>query len=55
VRTEFQIEKNGLRFPTDWYIEEAYLTKPGRAFIRSKTRVTYKDFKFFTVEVHIWS
>jgi hypothetical protein len=55
VRTEFQIEKNGLRFPTDWYIEEAYLTKHGRAFIRSRTWVTYKDFKFFTVEVHIWS
>jgi hypothetical protein len=51
VRTEFKIEKNGLRFPTNWYIEEAYLNKHGRAFIRSKTTVKYKDFKFFTVEV----
>jgi hypothetical protein len=53
VRSEFQAEKNGLRFPTEWYIEEAYLTKHGRAFIRSKTTVTYKDFKFFTVEVEV--
>ena len=53
IRSEFQAEKNGLRFPTEWYIEEAYLTKRGRAFIRSKTTVTYKDFKFFTVEVEV--
>ena len=53
LRSEFQVEKNGLRFPTTWYIEEAYLTKHGRAFIRSKTTVTYKDFKFFTVEVEV--
>lgn len=53
VRSEFQAEKNGLRFPTEWHIEEAYLTKRGRAFIRSKTTVTYKDFKFFTVEVEV--
>ena len=53
VVSEFQAEKNGLRFPTQLYIEEAYLDKYGRAFIRSKTTVTYKDFKFFTVEVEI--
>ncbi len=53
VVSEFQAEKNGLRFPTQLYIEEAYLNKYGRAFIRSKTTVTYKDFRFFTVEVEI--
>ncbi len=53
VVSEFQAQKNGLRFPTRLYIEEAYLDKYGRAFIRSKTTVTYKDFKFFTVEVEI--
>lgn len=51
--SEFQAEKNGLRFPTQLYIEEAYLDKRGRPFVRSKTTVTYKDFKFFTVEVEI--
>jgi hypothetical protein len=53
LSSEFQVEKNGLRFPTQFYIEEAYLNKNGLAFIRSKTTVTYKDFKFFTVEVEI--
>ncbi|MFC2157049.1 hypothetical protein ACFLT9_04360 [Acidobacteriota bacterium] len=53
IETEFEIEKNGLRFPTRWSLEEAYLNKYGRAFVRSKTIVEYKDFKFFTVEVEI--
>ncbi|MFC2157570.1 hypothetical protein ACFLT9_07020 [Acidobacteriota bacterium] len=53
VETEFEIEKNGLRFPTRWSLEEAYCTKYGRAFVRSKTTVEYKDFQFFTVEVEI--
>jgi len=53
VVSEFQVEKNGLRFPTHLYIEEAYLDKYDLPFIRSKTTVTYKDFRFFTVEVEI--
>lgn len=53
VRTEFEIEENGLRFPSRLYMEEAYSTQHGRAFVRSKTTVEYKDFKFFTVEVEI--
>ncbi len=53
VVSEFQAEKNGLRFPTQLYIEEAYLDKYGYPFIRSKTTVKYKDFRFFTVEVEI--
>jgi hypothetical protein len=51
VVSEFQAEKNGLRFPTKLYIEEAYLDKYSMPFIRSKTTVKYKDFQFFTVEV----
>jgi hypothetical protein len=53
VVSEFQAEKKGLRFPTRLYIEEAYLDKRGRPFVRSKTTVTYKEFKFFVVEVEI--
>jgi hypothetical protein len=34
-------------------IEEAYVGKSGRGFIRSRTDVTYKDFRFFTVEVEV--
>jgi hypothetical protein len=53
IRSEFEAEKNGLRFPTRFAVEEAYLKKSGRAFVRSKTEVVYKDFKFFSVEYDI--
>jgi hypothetical protein len=55
IRSEFQAEKNGIRFPSKLIIEEAYLNARGRAFVRSETTVTYKDFKFFTVEVDVKS
>jgi hypothetical protein len=53
ILSEFSAEKNGIRFPSHLFVEEAYLSKSGRAFVRSKTDVTYKDFKFFTVEVEV--
>jgi hypothetical protein len=53
LRTEFQTAKNGVRFPSKLWIEEAYINERGRAFVRSETNVTYKDFKFFTVEVDV--
>lgn len=49
LRTEFSAEKNGIRFPSRLLIEEAYLNKMGRAYVRSKTNVVYTNFKFFTV------
>ncbi len=53
LRTEFRTEKNGIRFPSKLWIEEAYVNERGRAFVRSETNVAYKDFKFFTVEVEV--
>lgn len=53
ITSEFSIEKNGLRFPTKMFIEEAYLNERGRKFVRSETTVEYTDFKFFTVEVEV--
>ena len=53
VITEFSVAKNGLRFPTKAFYEEAYLNERGRKFVRSETTVEYADFKFFTVEVEI--
>ncbi len=53
VVSEFSVEKNGLRFPTKMFIEEAYLNERGRKFVRSETTVEYNDFKFFTVEVEV--
>jgi hypothetical protein len=55
LRSEFQAEKNGIRFPSKMFIEEAYVNARGRAFVRSETTVTYKNFKFFTVEVDVRS
>jgi hypothetical protein len=53
IRSEFSAEKNGIRFPSHLYVEEAYLNDKGKAFIRSKTDIVYKDFKFFTVEFEV--
>lgn len=53
IRSEFNAEKNGVRFPSRLTVEEAYLKDSGKAFVRSKTDVVYRDFKFFTVEVEV--
>jgi hypothetical protein len=53
IISEFSAEKNGIRFPSRLSIEEAYLNDAGRASVRSRTEVVYKDFKFFTVEVEV--
>jgi hypothetical protein len=51
--SEFSEEKNGINFPSKFYIEEAYILKNGKMFIRSETSVTYRNFKFFSVEVNV--
>jgi hypothetical protein len=51
--SEFTVEKNGISFPSKFCIEEAYILKNGKKFIRSQTTVTYDNFKFFSVEVNI--
>jgi hypothetical protein len=53
IRSDFSAEKNGIRFPSHLVVEEAYIGKSGGRFVRSKTDVTYKNFKFFTVEVEV--
>lgn len=53
IISEFLVEKNGIRFPNYFFLEEAYINKKGKKFIRSETKVTYRDFKFFTVEVEV--
>ena len=51
--SEYDYEKNGIRFPSKLTIEEAYIDQNGKKFIRSETIVLYKDYKFFTVETDI--
>ena len=49
--TEFGFEKNGVRFPNRFSIEEAYVNKKGKKSLRSTLNVVYRDYKFFTVVV----
>jgi len=51
--TEYGIEKNGLRFPSRDVSEEAYLGPGAEKFVRSRTAVIYRDYRFFTVETDI--
>ena len=53
IRSDFSAEKNGIRFPSRLYVEEAYLKEEGKAFVRSTTEVVYTDFKFFAVEYDV--
>jgi hypothetical protein len=48
--SEFGVEKNGLRFPSIDFTEEAYRGAGGKLFVRAKTSVVYRNHKFFTVE-----
>jgi hypothetical protein len=51
--TEYGIEKNGLRFPSRDTSEEAYVSRDGKKFVRSRTTVIYRDYRFFTVETDV--
>ena len=51
--TEFGFEKNGIRFPNRYFIEEAYIKKNGKKIVHSETHVAYRDYKFFTVETDV--
>lgn len=46
IRSEYGVEKNGIRFPSRVSVEEAYLEDAGKAAVRSRTEAVYKDFKF---------
>lgn len=47
---EYGFEKNGIRFPSKYSLDETYIIRGSRRFQRSKTVVLYDDYKFFTVE-----
>jgi hypothetical protein len=51
--SEFGFEKKGIRFPSRFSFEEAYLNPKGEKFIRLAISVVYKDYKFFTVDVDV--
>jgi hypothetical protein len=49
--SEYAFKKNGIRFPSKYFIEEKYHIRKRKVFIRSITEVIYQDYKFFTVEI----
>lgn len=51
--SEFGLEKNGLRFPSRSYSENAYIDKNRRKFVNAEISILYKDYKFFTVETEV--
>lgn len=56
--TEFLYEKNGIRFPSRYYIKEAYYVKfpkikRKKKLIRSETTVSYSDYKFLAKSLSI--
>jgi hypothetical protein len=50
---DYEIEKNGLRFPSRTVLEEAYKGFMIPKYSRSRLTVKYSDYRFFTVEVEI--
>jgi hypothetical protein len=53
LTAEFDVEKNGIRFPSRLLFEEAAVGKSGKKNVRSRAEITYKDYKFFTVTVDV--
>ena len=53
LTSEFNLEKNGILFPSRFRIEESYINAKGEKFLRSETKVVYRDFRFFTVETEV--
>jgi len=51
--SEFTVEKNGIRFPSKYYIREIYIGPDQKRFIRSETQVHYNDYDFISVETDI--
>lgn len=53
VMTEFDFEKNEIRFPSKFSLEEEYIKPEGGRYKKSEIIVLYKDYKFFTVETEV--
>lgn len=51
--SEYGFEKNGLRFPSRNYTEQAYIKKDNRKFVNAEMSILYKNYKFFTVETEV--
>ncbi|MBP1769603.1 MAG: hypothetical protein H6P96_221 [Candidatus Aminicenantes bacterium] len=50
---EYRFEKNGLRFPSRNFTQQAYIRKDRSIFVNAEISVVYKNYKFFTVETAV--
>lgn len=51
--TEYEHEKNGLRFPSRNYSEQGYILPGNHKIANARISVVYKKYKFFTVETNV--
>jgi hypothetical protein len=52
--SEFGFEKNKIRFPNKYSVEEIYIPRPGRRrILKSKITVVYDNYKFFIVDTKV--
>jgi len=51
--SEYGVEKNGLRFPSRSYTENAFIEKSNRKLVNAEISIFYRSYKFFTVETEV--
>ncbi len=51
--SEYDFKEKGIRFPSKYFVREEYVHSWRGKLKKSETTVTYKDYKFFTVETDV--
>ena len=49
----YEVEKNGIRFPSKQLIEEVFITEAGKEYPSNLITIIYDNYKFFMVEVDV--
>jgi len=53
IINEYDVVKNGVRFPSRVYYEEAYKGARDTVIIQSQAAVIFKDYKFYDVKTDV--
>jgi hypothetical protein len=53
LTSEFDVEKNGIRFPSRLVFQESSIDQSGNKSVRARALITYRDYRFFSVEVEV--
>jgi hypothetical protein len=53
IYDRIRFEKNKIRFPSKFSLEEEYIKSEGGRYKKSEMIVFYDDYKFFTVETEV--